>query len=81
MWMVDENGNAKVEIDRLEAEMDSLTAHMPDALAEEAVEVDYHGIFCCVDGKMSCKESANFRLSNIKLNKITNLCKLVKSRA
>ena len=73
--MVDENGNAKFEIDRLESEMEGLTAYMPDALAEDAVEVDYHGIFCCVDGIMSCEESVNLHLSPIKLNKITNLCR------
>ena len=54
MWMVEENGNAKTEVERLEAEIEGLTAHTPDALVEVGVEVGYHGIFCCVDGKMSC---------------------------
>ena len=69
MWMVDENGNAKFEIDRLESEMEGLTAHMPDALAEDAVEVDYHGIFCCVDGIKSCKDTASL-LKNLHLSPI-----------
>ena len=54
MWMVEENGNAKTEVERLETEIESLTSHQPDILAEIGVEVEYHSIFCCVDGRMSC---------------------------
>ena len=52
MWMVEENGNAKTEVERLETEIESLTAHQPDILADVGVDVEYHGIFCCVDGEI-----------------------------
>ena len=61
MWMVEENGNAKTEVERLESEIESLTDHQPDILAEVGVDVEYHGIFCCVDGTMSCKEEPFFQ--------------------
>ena len=60
MWMVEENGNAKTEVERLESEIESLTDHQPDILADVGVDVEYHGIFCCVDGTMSCKEEPFF---------------------
>jgi hypothetical protein len=60
MWMVEENGNAKTEVERLESEIESLIDHQPDVLSDVGVDVDYHGIFCCVDGTMSCKEEPSF---------------------
>ena len=52
MWFVKEDPNAKVEIARLEAEIENLTIHMPEALTEMGVGVDYLPIFSCMNGKM-----------------------------
>ena len=46
--MVKEDGNAKIEIARLEAERQSLVPHVPEALKDLGVEVGFHGIFCCM---------------------------------
>ena len=46
--MVKENGNAEIEIARLEAERRSLVPHVPEALKDLGVDVGFHGIFCCM---------------------------------
>ena len=49
--MVDENKQGDAEIDWLNAEIEGLQSHKPDALAELGVEVTFLPIFCCCDGK------------------------------
>ena len=51
MNMVDENKEGEAEIDWLNAEIEGLQSHKPDALAELGVEVTFLPIFCCCDGK------------------------------
>ena len=46
--MVKEDGNAQIEIARLEAERKSLVPHVPEALKDLGVAVGFHGIFCCM---------------------------------
>ena len=49
--MVDENKQGDAEIAWLNAEIEGLQPHKPDALAELGVEVTFLPIFCCCDGK------------------------------
>ena len=51
MNMVDENKQGDAEIAWLNAEIEGLQPHKPDALAELGVEVTFLPIFCCCDGK------------------------------
>ena len=52
MWFVKEDPHAKTEIACLQAEIENLVPHTPESLDGLDVGVDFHPIFCCVDGKM-----------------------------
>ena len=52
MWFVKEDPNAKIEIARLQAEVDTLVPHTPEVLNGLGLDVNFLPIFCCMDGKM-----------------------------
>ena len=68
MWMVEEDPNAKIEIERLNAEIENLTPHKPESLEGvqlDGVEVDYLPIFCCCDGKVGRHFILEFLTANV----------------